>query len=284
MVNLLLAIAIAAADTVRVPVTNSDTVDVEVHGSAGPAVVILPGMLGGTYSFRKVVDGLTAQGYRVYAMDLFSPESLEDAAGTSLEAQAARLTAVVDSMELRAPIVITHSIGGSVVYRAALLRPNLAGAIVAIEAGPAETANSPGVRNALRYSLLIRIVGVKRTLEKQLRDGLRKSAADPSWVTNELVSAYAQPFTENFDRTTRVFKSISQSKDPPLGSRLPELRTPVHLITVNGPRTGTVPEEEMARLRSVPNLQVHTVERTGSWVQEERPDFIVELIRSLRKH
>jgi len=281
---LLLAAAIAAGDTIRVPLTQADTVDVEVSGSAGTPVVIVPGLLGGTYSFRHVVDRLIAQGCRVYAIDLFSPESLDDAPSKSLHAQSERLAAVMDSLDIRGAIIIAHALGGGVVYRTALGRPELADAIVALEAGPAETANSPGVRSALKYQLLIRIIGVRRALERQIGNGIRNAAADPAWVTPDLVRAYVAPFADDFGLTTRVFKAMSESQEPwPLAPRLPELETPVHFLSAGGPRDGTMPPEEMEHLRTIPGLELHVVENSGPWIQEERPDYVVELVRRLQQ-
>jgi len=282
-IPLLLAALLAAGDTVRVPLTPADTVAVEVSGSAGTPVVIVPGLLGGAYSFRKVVDGLTGEGFRVYVIDLFNPRNLADAPDASLFAQSERLAAVLDSLDVRGAIVIAHALGGGVAYRAALARPDLARTIVALEAGPAETANSPGVRGALKYQLLIRIIGVRRALEKQIGGGIRKSAADPSWVTADLVRAYATPFADDFGLTTRVFKAMSESKEPwLLGPRLPELRTPVHFLSAGGPREGAMPPEEMEQLKMLPNLEMHTVENAGTWIQEERPDYIIDLVRKLQ--
>lgn len=283
MISLLLATALSlpVGDTVRVPLTSGDTIDVQVSGNGAP-VVIVPGLLGGTYSFRKVVDGLVSRGFRVYAIDLLNPESMAAAPAHSLHAQSERLTAVLDSLDVARAILITHTLGGGVVYRTALQRPDLARAIVAIEAGPAETANSPAVRNALKYSLLIRIIGARRTLEKQVRDGLKKSAADPSWVTDELVRSYTEPFAGDFNRTLRAFKGMSESTEPaPLAPRLPELRLPVVFLTAGGPREGTMPQDQMASLKTIPTFETQTVERSGTWIQEERPDHIVELVQAL---
>ena len=58
----------AGADTLRIPVAPAETLQVTVTG-AGPAVVLIPGIFGSAFGFRKLTADLDATGFRTVVIE-----------------------------------------------------------------------------------------------------------------------------------------------------------------------------------------------------------------------
>lgn len=272
--------------TVRVAIAPADTVSVVVDGTHGKPVVVIPGLMGGAYSFRNVTDELAAKGHVVYTVGVFElQKSTTEKTDFSLHTQAKRVSAVLDSLGLRDVILVTHSLGGSVGYRLALQRPDLVGGIVAVEAGPSETAATPSLNKAVRLSSLIKLIGARRIIEKNVRDGLRKGAYDQVWINEDLIDEYVDNMATDFGRTVKAMRAMLASKEPaPLAPQLQNIQVPVLLLTAGKVGAdGTIPPDQIETLRAIPNFSVQIVERSGPWIQEERADVVVAAVLSVSR-
>jgi|GEM_PF-466378 len=295
VVSMLIALAVLLAlvppglandREVRVAIGPSDTISVVVDGTHGRPVVVIPGVLGGAYSFRHVTDSLAAKGHVVYTVGVFEVQkTTTEKTDFSLDTQAKRVGAVLDSLELRDAILITHSLGGSVGYRLALQRPDLVSGIVAVEAGPSETAATPSMNKAVKLSTLIRLLGARRLIEKNVRDGLRKGAYDQEWINETLIDEYVDNMASDFGRTVKAMRAMLASKEPaPLAPQLRNIQVPVRLLTSGKvDADGTIPPDQVETLRSIPDFEVQLVERTGPWIQEERADAVVAAVLAVSR-
>ena len=89
----------AAAAEHTITVAPGERLHVEVAG-AGTPVVLVPGLLGSAFGFRKLVDPLVAGGYRVVVVEPLGIGSSgkPEAADYSLTAQADRIAAVLGAL------------------------------------------------------------------------------------------------------------------------------------------------------------------------------------------
>src|SRR3989442_15773646 len=101
-----------------VPLAATESLQVETSG-AGPPVVLIPGLFGSEFGFRKLVPLLNAAGYRTIVIEPLGVGSSGRPAHAnySLTAQADRIAAVLDSLGVRRALVVAHSIGGTVGVR-----------------------------------------------------------------------------------------------------------------------------------------------------------------------
>jgi pimeloyl-ACP methyl ester carboxylesterase len=245
---------------------------------AGPPVVIVPWLAGGGFGFREVRSALAADGFRTIIIE---PLGVGDSprpkhADYSLDAQTDRVAAVFDRLGVRDALVIGHGVGGAIALRLASERPELVRAILSVEGGPAETAATPSLRRAMRFSGLIKLLISKGAIRSRVRSQMIESSADPSWVDDEIVERYAAPATVDAKRAVDVLKSIAQSKERlPLRERLRSIRCPVELLVGDAPHTGSVPPEQIALLReAVATFSLTRVPDAGHFIQEERPEAI----------
>jgi pimeloyl-ACP methyl ester carboxylesterase len=120
---LLLGGPAAAADAL-VPVARSEALWVADRGE-GPPVVLLPGVLGTAFGYRRLTGPLVEAGFRALVVEpLGSGESTRpDDADYSLTAQADRLRVVLDLMAPERVVVVGQGLGVSIALRLAARHP-----------------------------------------------------------------------------------------------------------------------------------------------------------------
>lgn len=267
----------------RIALADGDTVAVTTTG-AGPAVVIVPGLLGSHVSFRHVTERLVAAGQRVIVIDpLGTGRSSRPRGGDySLEAQAARLAATLDAVGASDVILVCHSVGGSMCYRLALRDATGIRAIVAVNAGPDERAATPALRFAMRFAPLVRLFGGAGHARRRAVAGLRKSSFDAAWVTDDVVASYTRPFAD-MDATFNALEGMAGARDTvPLVPRLASIPVPVRLLVGAAGLDGVTKDDEIEVLRGIPDFDVIRVADAGAYVQEERPQAVVDVVLRLR--
>src|SRR2546430_6577011 len=101
-----------------VPVAPAESLSVEAAGR-GARVVLIPGVFGWAFGFRKLVPLLVGAGYRTIVIEPLGvgASARPEKANYSLTAQADRIAAVLDSLHVRNALVLAHSIGGSEAVR-----------------------------------------------------------------------------------------------------------------------------------------------------------------------
>jgi pimeloyl-ACP methyl ester carboxylesterase len=284
-VSLVLAVLVSAAavqaraDTlpmVRMEVAPAETVAVRDVGE-GPPIIIVPGMLGSAYGFRQVVPGLVAAGHRVIVVDPLGTgaSNAPEKADYSLTAQAERVGNVAAQLGVDRAVFVCHHIGGSICYRLALKDPALVAGILSLNGGPAERLSTPGLGLALKLAPLLKIFGGTGKARGKVRDGLKDSSVDPSWVTEEVVAGYTAHYTRGIGPVLGTLKRMSSAQEPDsLTPSLPALQPPVHLLLGAG-RAGSMTADQFIAIHAVPRLAVDSVAGAGQYIQEERPDVVV---------
>jgi pimeloyl-ACP methyl ester carboxylesterase len=281
---MLLLILAALADTVapRMIVTApAETVAVHVAGVGRP-VVLIPGLFGAAFEFRKVVPDLMADGRQAITIEMLGTgaSGRPAKADYSLTAQARRIAAVLDTLGVTGAIVVAHSVAGSVAMRLAVERPDLVAGLISIEGGPADAATSPGLRSALGWAPLLRLFGGRGIVRGKVVKQLREASADTTWITPEVIDGYTAGALADFGATLGALKGMARSQEPwTLASRLPEIRSPMVLVLGGEPHKHGPPDAEVQVLRDgVPGLVIDPVPGAGHYVFEERPDAVMAAV------
>jgi pimeloyl-ACP methyl ester carboxylesterase len=284
MLSILLALVAVSDSTAashRIRVAPAESLMVSMSG-AGRPLVIVPGLLGSAFAFRHLVPPLVELGYRVVIVEPLGmgTSSRPDHGDYTLEAQAGRIAAVLDTLGIRDALLVAHALGGSIALRLALQRPDLVRAIVALEGGASESAATPGFRRAMQFLPWIKFLGGQGLIRKQLRKSLARSSADPTWVTDEVIAGYTEGHVRDLDGTLKAYLRMADARErTPLAPRLPELRPPLLLLLGAAPHDGGPREEEVARMRrSIPHFTLMTVASAGHHLQEEQPADVAALI------
>jgi pimeloyl-ACP methyl ester carboxylesterase len=261
-----------------------DTIAITAAGS-GPAIIVVPGLLGAAYGFRHVIPALVASGHRVIVVEPLGTGSSArpEHADYTLEGQALRVLHVMNAAGIRSATLLCHSVGGSICYRLALRSPDRVTGIVAINGGPDEHAATTGLRRALKFAPLIRLIG-SNAMRGRLVDGLKETSADPAWVTDDVVAAYTAPFTD-LGRALRGLQGMAHAEEPePLGPRLDRLAVPVMLLMGTGSVEETMSAGVLELLEAnIPNLTIRRVDTAGQYIHEESPRAVINAVTELRR-
>ncbi len=254
----------------------------------GTPVVIVPGVLGSAYGFRKVIPALTAADFRVVVIDPlgFGASPRPDGADYSAGAQAERLARAIQQSAGSRVLLVCHALAGPICLRLAYHRPDLVRGIVSINGGASEQAGTAQMRLALKFARLVLLVTGRRFAIHKLKDGLIGSSGDPSWVTDDVVAHYVAPFGSDVRQVIGAMQQIVGARETePLQPNLRRVTAPVVLLygpvtrDPNNPALGA-PERETLR-RELPRFREEDVAGAGTYIQEEQPGRVVAAIEKL---
>ena len=268
-----------------VPLSRTESLSVETAGHGDP-VVIIPGLFGSAYGFRTLVPLLADAGYQAIVIEPLGigSSARPEKANYSLTAQADRIAAVLDSLHVRAALLIAHSIGGSEAFRLAYRRPDLVRGLLSIEGGPTETATTTSFKRALRFAPWIKLFGGIRLVRRKIRGLLIDSSGDSSWVTDAVVAGYTAGAAHNLDATLKAYLAMANSREPvKLAPHLAEVACPVRLVVGGVRHDGDVSATEVQLLeRSLHSFALDSIPGAGHFIYEEQPGAVVAALARLK--
>lgn len=251
---------------------------------AGPPVVLIPGLFGGAYGFRKLVPLLVAQGHRVVVVEPLGvgTSARPERADYSLDAQAARVAAVLDTLGLREAVLVAHSVGAGIALRVAYRRPELVRRLVSLDGGPAERAATPGLRHAAEWAPWVKLMGGVRLVRSKIHAALIKASGDTTWVSDAVVEGYTEGAARDLDGTLKAFLRMAESREhEKLAPHLAEIRCPVHLLLGGAPHPEALSSRDLELLRTkLPQLVVDTIAGAGHHLHEEQPAAVAALVEA----
>ncbi len=255
-------------------------------GRSDTPVILVPGLLGSSYTFRGLAPRLADAGYDVVIIEPlgFGVSSRPKGGDYTLEAQAARIGDALDSLGIDNAQFVCHSVGASMCMRLSLQRPALTHGIISINGGPDEAAATSGLRMSLKMAPLLKVFGAQRIIRGKIKDGLRETAADPSWVTDEVTRGYTAYYAD-FNSVQTSFRGMVNARErTPLQPRLSQITAPVTLLVGAGrPQKVITPADVKILSQSIRHLKIDSVAGAGQFIQEEKPDAIVEAVREQRR-
>jgi pimeloyl-ACP methyl ester carboxylesterase len=286
---MLMLALVLCADTARafpLALSPAESVEVTVAGSGEP-VVLIPGLFGSAFGYRKLIPLLTDAGYRAIVVEplAIGTSARPEHADYSLTAQADRIAAVLDQLGVRRAIVIAHSLGASMAYRMAYRRPDLVRGIVSIDGGPAERAATPAFRRAMELAPWIKLFGGFNRVRRKIHAQLIRESVDTTWVTDTVVDGYTRGAARDFDATLKAFVTMAQRREPErLRPHLPDIHCPVRLLVGAARHDGGISETEVTALaEALPAFAVDSIPGVGHFIQEERPEVVLRAVAQVRK-
>lgn len=291
MIALLVALAVGQpADSIARYITTApaESLKVTVVGPAdAPVLVIVPGLLSPAYAFRKIIPGLESAGLRTVIIEPLGVgwSSRPDKADYSHTAQAARIAAVMDTLHLTHVMMMGHAVGTAMALRLVTSRPDLVTSLLLVEGAALESAAVPGVKQALKFSFLVKLFAGRGRIRKELRKGLIATAGDSTWVTDSVITHYTDGPAGDIGQVLRALKGMQRAQEPDsLRPKLGSITIPVRLLVGGAAHTGGVGEGRIRVMeRSVKDFKQQTILGAGLHIHEEQPDQIVKYILLLQR-
>jgi pimeloyl-ACP methyl ester carboxylesterase len=263
-----------------VTVAPGEALQVTIAG-VGTPVVLVPGLFGAAFGFRKLIPFLASHHLVIVVEPLgVGTSARPERADYSLGAQAERLAAVLDTLGVRHATLVAHSLGAGIAFRVAYRRPELVGALVSLDGGPAETAATPGLRRASQWAPWVKLFGGVTLVRRKIRESLIKASGDTSWVSDEVVAGYTEGAARDLEGTLKAYLRMGESRErEKLAPHLPEIRCAVRLLLGGAPHPEALGARELGLLAArLPSLTVDTIVGAGHHLHEERPDAVAEAV------
>jgi pimeloyl-ACP methyl ester carboxylesterase len=288
MLLLGLTLLFLPVDTVAVKdikVADGEVLRTTTMGS-GPPVVLIPGIFGGAFSYRKVTSPLVAQGYRTVVIEPlgYGSSSHPKKADYSYLAQSRRVARTLEHMKISAALLVTQASAAGIAFRLAVDRPDLIRGLLSIDAGPEETPANPEMKRLFRFGIWpIKLMMDPARARHDLRDELTSNSGDPSWVSDDIVRHYAVGQMADLDGSLDALHQMSKVSEPDtLADRLSRCRVPVTLLLGKAPHRLPVRPQEVDLLRQrVQRFSMEEVPGAGQYIQEENPGAVLSAINRL---
>ena len=192
------ATALADAAGRFVTVEGLQTYVLEAGPPEGPAVVLIHGLGGSTFSWRETIDPLADAGYHVIAFDLpgFGLTDKPLAYDYGHPHQADFTAHLLDALDVSTATLVGHSMGGNIIAHLALRHPERVERLVFVDGAVVGSGGGPGNVGALAafppIARWIEVAGAYLLTPERFTDLLRSAYADPDFVTPEIAAGYAR--------------------------------------------------------------------------------------------
>ena len=236
----------------------------------GPAMVLLHGFGGSTYSYRHLIP-IFARDHRVIAVDLKGYGYSERDALTGLTAtdQVAMLKTLLDRCAVDGAVFVGHSMGGGIALRFAAAHPQIVQALVlaAVATGERRPGRRAGLRGAMPPWLLRPMLPVMAGFASSRL--LRMMYHDQSLITPEVRDEYLRPARIKGSMDGLMALMRGRAADEPVD----DTRVTMPVLLLNGAHDEVVPLSVAQRLRErLPQARLVVIERAAHGLLEERPE------------
>lgn len=254
----------------------------------GQPIVLIPGLFGGAFGYRKITGPLVAQGYRTIVVEPlgYGSSSHPKKADYSFGAQSARVARTLDQMGIKRALIVAQSSGAAIAFRLAVERPDLVRGLLSLAGGPAESAATPGLKKAFKFGGgLVKLTMDESRLRHEVRREIVKNSGDTTWVTNAVIRSYTVGQTTDLGGSIDAFQRMAKSKESTsLAARLAQCRAPVLLLVGSVRHPTEVPDEQRALLKTkLRTFKIETVRGAGQFIQEEQPAVVLAALGRLNR-
>jgi pimeloyl-ACP methyl ester carboxylesterase len=252
---------------------------------ADARVVLVTGVLGSAFSMRHVTAALTARGLAVAVIDPLGmgASSRPATADYSLEAQAARVLVVLDSLRWPRVVLAGQGTSATIALRAAARAPHRVAGVVSIAGGPVASQRTDGLGLALRAGPLLNTPPGRALARRHFGRALRARAVRDDWVTPDVERAYVAPLLADLPRALRALEAMGASAEPTaLEVILARVTVPVRVLVGRVARPGAPTDAQLALLvRHLRDVRIDSLADSGVLLHEEAPGAVARGIAAL---
>ena len=256
------------------------------HAGRGPALVLVHGLLGYSFCWRRVIPAFAAN-FEVFAPDMpgagFS--DCDSALDCRLSSAAKRLLGFLDAAGITSCDLVGSSYGGATAILLAAAAPLRIRRLVLVS--PANPWSKTGqIRLALLRSRMIAasFPRIARPLRPLHHYFLRRMWGDPSRITSEMYAGYSSPLQRpgNFEHAVKIVQTWNQDMQE-LRAILPQIAA-VPTLLLWGSKDRTVDLSSAEPLRQNFHIaQLAVISGAGHLPYEECPDEFSSIVTDFLK-
>ena len=270
-----------------IEVAQGETLRITTVG-AGRPIVLIPGIFGAAFGYRRLTAPLVARGYRTIVIEPlgYGWSSHPKNADYSFTAQTDRIALALDKMGVKQALFVAQSSGAAIAFRLAIQRPDLVRGLLSIDGGPAESAATPGLKKAFKLGGFAAKLAVDESkLRHDVRKEIVRNSGDTTWVTDAVIRGYTAGQTADLDGSIDAFHKMSKSKERvSLADRLHQCRVPVRLLVGTKSHPAEVTGEQRELLEDkIRDFETESVRGAGQYIQEEQPGAVLAAVARLEK-
>jgi pimeloyl-ACP methyl ester carboxylesterase len=287
---LLLAIALLTppADSIvirDIEVARGEILRTTTVGTGQP-LVLIPGIFGAAFGYRRITGPLVARGYRTIVVEPlgYGWSSHPKNADYSFTAQTERVARALDRLGVKRALFVAQSSGAAIAFRLAISRPDLVRGLLSIGGGPSESAATPGMKKAFKLGGgLVKFALDESKLRHDVRQEIVRNSGDTTWVTAAVIRGYTAGQAADMHGSIDAFQRMSKSKEKgSLAERLHECKVPVRLLVGTVAHPAQVPRVERELLNDkLTDFRTDSVPGSGQYIHEEQPAAVLAAVARL---
>jgi pimeloyl-ACP methyl ester carboxylesterase len=238
---------------------------VEVHGTSGRPVILIPGLGCPASVWRDTVAHLHGLGYQTHTLTLAGFAGKPRIDRPLLRTTVEELGRYIRDRHLVSPVIIGHSLGGTLAYWLAARQPELIGAMVIVDAGapaaPAsEDATAARARDTWRDAS-------DAQFERQIKELFGHMSVKPEQLAPVLAKVLRS------DRRA-IGDAVYELSGTAMGDELPRIRAPVLVVLADG----ALQDDFRRQARPLRDHEVVVVPRTGHFVMLDDPAAFLTVV------
>lgn len=254
----------------------------ERHGERGKALVFIPGLAGGAWSWAEMARRLSPT-FAVHALTLPGFDGRPAIAAPLIETVTADIARFIEDNRLDRPIVIGHSLGAVVALQLGVRHPSLIGGLIAVDGYPVfpalANADAEGRRSAAqRLAEQFFAANDAERFRATMQIFLTARMNDP-----QRAAQIADRAARSDPRATGAYVVEMLSAD--LRPELSRLKAPLLALAAVDSYLSGHSEQEIrdfysALLASAPDASVLLVRNARHFVMEDQPDVVCAAIEA----
>ncbi len=255
-------------------------------GKSDKVILLVHGVPTSSWVYRKMINLLVDKGYRVIAPDLLGYGNSDKPEGYEIyspEKMGSYLLELMDSLKVKTWTHVCHDAGGLWTWEMLKKDPSKVNKLILLNTIILKSGFNPPLefkKNALSKTYVKSYTNdfiKKPTMISTIRNGIN----DKSICTNEMLEGYIEPTNGNLDRALyQFFSNTCVNELPDYKPLLSSLKIPIKIIWGKDDKILNFENQanELKQILKLTDNDIHLLENTKHFIQEEAPLKIVELI------
>jgi pimeloyl-ACP methyl ester carboxylesterase len=201
---------------------------VERHGSGKRALVMIPGLASGPWAWQHAVRAFMHE-HSVYVLTFPGFDGRPLAPGVNLETARASIVNLIEQRKLARPVLVGHSLGGTLALSIAAERPELVGGVVSLDGVPV----FPGTEGIPEAQRAVMAAGFRQRVAAATPGSFLLQQQEYMSGTGVVDMARADELAKLSARSDprAVVQYMAEAFALDLRARLPKITAPVLLIS-----------------------------------------------------